>query len=55
MRRLLGVSNHTWRARSRAHRLVDYKRTLTDIESLEPLTFPSVDDFDDKLYPLKSE
>jgi NAD(P)H dehydrogenase (quinone) len=28
-----------------------YERTLSGIESRAPLSFPSLDEFDDKLYP----
>ena len=31
-----------------------YKHILINLESCKPLSFPSLDDFDDKLYPLES-
>lgn len=37
----------------RAEFLKAYEERLKTLDYLEPLTFPSLDDFDDKLYPVK--
>lgn len=35
--------------------LEDYKQYLQNLDQLQPLEFPTMDQFDDKLYPKKSE
>jgi NAD(P)H dehydrogenase (quinone) len=35
--------------------LADYRERLETLETLEPLRFPSLDQFDDKLYPLDAK
>lgn len=39
-------------AEARAQLLADYRRHLGELERLEPLRFPSLDDYDDRLLPL---
>ena len=39
-------------AEARAQILADYRRHLGALERVEPLTFPSLDDYDDRLLPL---
>ena len=40
---------------AREQMLVDFQKHLENIEQLQPLVFPKLDQFDDKLYPKQKD